>query len=455
MALRVCLSFQTTIIKRHNHSIPEVHSNAFFVLLMYALAKRLLPRGLPRAASTITRYARASDTIISDASAENEEDGSKSKRQIRKAEKQQYYKKLKEMIKSDVAMHKSEDQLARLADDAFKDIMRLGKQNRLKDALQCYDETKHLQSPSRHYFTLCFLIGACQTAEHLPSAIRLFNEMSTNDYVPNEAAYVSLIRCFCDAGNERAAIEIIGKMFALGVDIKLRCCHPILQCLCRRGKPDEIRRAFDFIDYVVDKSVKVQSEQILVVIEGIFKGEGIKNPDIISRLHDLVEMCSEYIFGLPQEELRRIAATIRGVHTDIISAEGALTDKVYRDEFKLLSMLGDTSKLTSTGADEIPKFDVSEDNNNILSTTELASRRPKNAAIVNISHRTAICPNCSGILAHNLLPPDEQKRVRDALFGFAREYGQRQVEHLEVVLLLCSFRFPIMHFNFNVVTALF
>lgn len=393
---------------------------------MSALARRLFGRNLRGSALTV-RPSHSTSDIVYMAPQPPVDCSDKSRRQLRKEEKVEYYKKLNNMIHTDPDLNISEDKLAEFADGAFKNIMRLGKQNRFQDALRCYDATKHLQSPSRHYFTISFLIGACQTAELLPAAIRLFNEMSTNNFVPNEAAYVSLIRCFCDAGNEQAAIEIIGKMFSLGVEIKLRCCHPIVEVLCRDGDVANLRRAFEFIDYMTDKSVKIQTEQLIVLLDGIFKSEAKRHADIIDRMQQLLVMCSEYIFCLPDEEFLRLAASIRQIGIADITKEGVLTSDKYRDE--LNQFMGSVKLATEESAA------LSAGHNmhlNLLTAKELASRKPAAAAHVNIPHTAAVCPNCGGTLSKNFLPPDEQKRVRDALFGFAAAAGAGHMAHLKV-----------------------
>lgn len=351
-------------------------------------------------------------------------DDSKSKRRLRKEEQTEYFKKL---INIDPVLNKSEKQLAELADGAFKKIMRLGKGNKLEEALQCYDETKHLQSPSRHYFTISFLIGACQTADHLPSAIRLFNEMSTNNFIPNEAAYLSLIRCFCSAGNVKAAIEIIGKMFALGVDIKLRCCHPVVEELCRSGRVADLRHAFSFVDYVIDKSVKIQVEQIIVMAEGIFKGKGRADPELVKKLEALIELCSEYTFGMPREDLDRMASKLLPAGPSSAAGFGrVLTDADYQEESGARAQFsGQNSEAGEAGAG-------GRDDALLLSPDELASRKPAVAALVNVSHRTARCPNCGGTLTQQILSLEEQQKVRTALYGLAEGVNARQVKQLKV-----------------------
>jgi hypothetical protein len=253
----------------------------------------------------------------------------KTRRSLKHEEKTQYYKKLSEMVTIDPSKYRSEKEIVELANGAFHNIMKLGKQNRLREALQCYDETKHLHSATRHCFTLSFLIGSCTSAADLPSAIRLFNEMSAWHMTPNEAAYVSLIRCFSDDGNDKAAVEVLGRMSMLGVEIKLRCCQPILECICRSGKVADLRRAFEFVDYMTDINIRIQKEQIITLASSVFKAEGKRSADLTARLEGVLRGCSEYLFGLPRADLLQLACILRKVKGADIEAEGALTDPSY------------------------------------------------------------------------------------------------------------------------------
>jgi hypothetical protein len=328
---------------------------------------------------------------------------------------------------------------------AFQNILTLVKANKLKEAITCYHDMKFAQTPSRHYFTLSLLIGACQKAEHLPLAVDLFNELSKFHMVPNEAAYLALIRCFADSGDNISAIEVVNKMDALGIEIKLRCCHPIIESLCRENKREGIVKAFDFIDFVKKKNVRIQADQLLLLIEVIRKGNLHADTELINRFENLLTESSLWLFGMTRAEIVNFVATMRGITSSEVAGEGTFVEPNYvgRDTGLLMHKYERSGTLEpklspnihiSATLSDLEKFvpgNKSIETFSIVDTTD-SSRTPLPAAVVNISHGSCRCPNCGALFQRTSLSSEERSLVREGLLGIAQSTSAAQLKNLKV-----------------------
>jgi pentatricopeptide repeat protein len=340
---------------------------------------------------------------------------------------------------------------------AFQNILMLVKSNRLQDALDCYNQVKHVQTPSRLYFTLTMLIGACQKAADREIAVLLFNEMSAYHMIPNEGAYLALIRCFSASDDTNAALEIIQKMEIRGVELKLRCCHPILESFCRQGA-DGVKRAFEFISYMKSKHVRIGSEQILLLTSAIRELNLFSRSDYIEKLEDVINYSSILMFGMTKRELVQLASYVRSDALEVIEEEGVLVEpnyvsadielmlKRYANEtnISIIDVFANRSESAEpepTQASEATPVAERAEKFKIAEPVKLDAANIPAAVFVNVSYSSCLCPNCNASLKRSVLSPEEQSRVREALLGMARGVSSVQLRNLKVRLAAYLFCF--------------
>lgn len=318
------------------------------------------------------------------------------------------------------------DAREREMDGRFRELVTMVKANSLQEAIKCYESTKDVQSPSKRYYALSLLLGSCQKAEDLPVAIRLFDDMLQFHMIPNEAAYVALIRCYADANQFKESMKILQKMDRQHTEIRLRCCHPIIESLCRSKKIPHLRKAFELIAYMREKDIKILPEQLMLLVDAIYQGRGRSNKEMVKKLETVLMECSEYLFDMEQSYLVHIVSQLRSVDEAVINEEGVITAApIDTSQLRIPEPLSQPRRRGPSSIEDL----LSRDSAPVAEPINV--KEPLKAGIVKISHETCLCPNCGTVLRRNLLTDDEKRRVRECLYLQVGLFEPQQLDHLK------------------------
>jgi len=208
----------------------------------------------------------------------------------------------------------------------YRDIVKHVKNKESDKALSAYKETKERGIVFKSNVYLAML-SVCQKAEHLTSALELFNDMISSGTPPSEQSYLALIRCHCDGGNIDDAMALVRQMIEIGIETKLRTYQPILELLC--GKLQNPTQAIAVLRHMSTQNLYPRSEQLTLILETSGRNvSSLRNLEYRASVDEVILNCSSEMLGITWEEAVRIAAALNVETEDSVIDNGILVESL-------------------------------------------------------------------------------------------------------------------------------
>eukprot|EP01041_Mallomonas_annulata_P002215 gene2215-4303_t len=152
------------------------------------------------------------------------------------------------------------------------------------------------------------MLSVCFKKDHLEFAQEMFNGMVKRKVAPTESAYLALIRCYSDNFQIEEAFAIIKQMNIIGIEIKLRTYHPILEALCQSNRTFE---ALELLHHMKDISIYPRTEQIALILAAAKRSQSFENKEFVTRLNEILFACSTEVVGVSYMELLKLGQIMK------------------------------------------------------------------------------------------------------------------------------------------------
>ena len=216
-------------------------------------------------------------------------------------------------------------------------------------AIALYERMKLIDFRPRES-VLTGLLSICQRKEHLANAIELFAAYPASGIVPNESAYMSLIRCYSDNGEINVALDLIEQMFALNLEPKLRTYQPVLEAVCLKN---DFQGAIGIIKQMKTSKIIPRSEQLTLLLEVGASSGAIDIDATRIQIDEMILTASHDLLGMETSEMRRIIGsfcklTPQGVLDEGILVEsrndlpGEVLDITEKDNISIITSMNET-----------------------------------------------------------------------------------------------------------------
>ena len=338
---------------------------------------------------------------------------------------------------------------------SLKDLTDYAKDRNFDAAMEIYKDHSMWERKDR-FFSL--FLSVCYKAEHLPHAMRIFNDMATANIAPAEPAYLALIRCNTDNNDIETSLGLIKHMIELEIEPKLRTYHPILEAICTKKK--DIYQAVELVQHMKKLGVVLRSEQLTLLLECAHHTSALKDPMMLAEFEDIMTATSKELLGMESAEMKQLVSVFSNKSSNEVDELGILVQSkedivgdIIENNMNVngsVIALNDSYINTQTAFTDTLCSPVTSDpslpivGNSVLDNVVQINEKyiivdeadkdagiPLPARLVDISNNTCLCPNCGDKLMPLLLSEDERHRVRVALMKIASMSSLQQCKNLQ------------------------
>jgi pentatricopeptide repeat protein len=346
--------------------------------------------------------------------------------------------------------------------EEFKSVMR---SREFVPAMILYARMKEKKQLPRES-VLTGLLAVCQKKTHLDGALEIFNDLFLNGGHPNESAYMSLIRCYCDNGQIDEAMSLIDQMKENNLELTLRSYHPVLEEVVRKK---DFKTAITIIKEMRNCDLVPRSEQLTLLLEVAALSGALKDKHSRGEVELLLHQASVDLLGMERVLMRKIISAFCDMTMEKVSEEGILIEsredlpsRILDTKSSIITAMNSTFANVPTllhesvcspsvidmsvplGFDSLSNkvtFEpeiyriASEDgvskNPNPMDKKDVNSVRYRRARLVDICNDTCLCPNCGGKLRALVLGESERERVRLGLVDIASSTSLHQMKNIK------------------------
>lgn len=338
--------------------------------------------------------------------------------------------------------------------DFFDDLIKHVHGKNFKAAMESYECLKVAGYPTKPN-TFNSLLSVCCKAEHLPAALRLFDDMKgVNSGKRSEQAYLALIRCYSAAGEIDMALSLVAEMESLSLEPRLRTYHPIFEAICENG---DVEHALELMKTICSENIIPKSEHLELLIGTAARSGQLKNPSVRESLDGIIFSLSSELLGMQIDEMQRLTAALATLTVDQVREQGVLVENIAAIQGEIVennfettgeamavsneylfpsTYFTDTLPVPSSIDAAVP---ITSSNTSTSMTTYVEKYKLAepgmhtcSARIVDVYNESGCCPNCGVKLKQLTLTEEERTRVRTALGEMVTSQSPGQFKSLQL-----------------------